>query len=123
VPILDLLQCRKDPGTIGIAMADYGNPDDPADAPAMHAYSPYHRVEHGTSYPAVLLDAGATDPSCPAWHSRKTAARLQEASASGRRVLLRVREGGGHNQMTVDKWVQRDVEELTFLADELGLPG
>jgi prolyl oligopeptidase len=123
VPILDVLQCRKDPGTIGIAMADYGNPDDPADAPALHAYSPYHRVEQGTSYPAVLLDAGATDPSCPAWHSRKTAARLQEASTSGRRVLLRVREGSGHNQMTVDKWVQRDVEELTFLADELGLQG
>jgi prolyl oligopeptidase len=121
VPILDLLQCRKDPGTIGIAMADYGNPDDPVDAPVLHAYSPYHQVKQGTPYPAVLLDAGATDPSCPAWHSRKTAARLQEATTSGNRVLLRVREGSGHNQMTSDKWFERDVEELVFLADELGL--
>jgi prolyl oligopeptidase len=121
VPILDLLQCRKDPGTIGIVMADYGNPDDPADAPVLHAYSPYHRVQKGTAYPAVLLDAGANDPSCPAWHSRKTAAALQEATTSGRRVLLRVREGGGHNQMTPQSFLDRDVEELVFLADELGL--
>jgi prolyl oligopeptidase len=121
VPILDLMQCRKDPGTIGIAMADYGNPDDPTDAPVMHTYSPYHRVRQGTAYPAVLLDAGANDPTCPAWHSRKTAAALQEASTSGQRVLLRVRQGGGHNQMTPQAWVDRDVEELTFLADELDL--
>jgi prolyl oligopeptidase len=121
VPILDLLQCRKDPGTIGIVMADYGNPDDPSDAPVLHAYSPYHRVEQGTAYPAVLLDAGANDPSCPAWHSRKTAAALQEATTSGRRVLLRVRQGGGHNQMTPQAFLDRDVEELVFLADELDL--
>lgn len=122
VPILDLLQCRKDPGTIGIAMADYGNPDDPADAPVMHAYSPYHRVRPGTAYPAVLLDAGAADANCPPWHSRKTAAALSEATTSGRRVLLRVRDGAGHNQMTSDKSLERDTDELTFLADELGLP-
>jgi len=122
VPILDLLQSRKDPGTLGIQLADYGNPDDPADAPVLHAYSPYHRVVDGTPYPAVLLDAGADDTSCPPWHSRKTAARLAAATTSGRRVLLRVREGAGHNQLTADKALERDVEEVTFLADELMTP-
>lgn len=123
VPILDLMQCRKDPGTIGIAMADYGNPDDPTDAPVLHAYSPYHRVRQGTAYPAVLVDAGAVDQNCPAWHSRKMTAALQEATTSGHRVLLRVRQGSGHNQMTPEAFLERDVEELVFVADELGLPG
>lgn len=119
VPVLDLLQLRKDPGTVGIALADYGNPDDPADAPVLHAYSPYHRVVDGTAYPAVLLDAGAEDTSCPPWHSRKTAARLMEATTSGHRVLLRVRQGVGHNRMTEQQSLERDVEELVFLLDEL----
>jgi prolyl oligopeptidase len=122
VPILDLLQSRKDPGTLGIQLADYGNPDDPDDAPVLHAYSPYHQVREATVYPAVLLDAGADDTSCPPWHSRKTAARLMDATTSGHRVLLRVREGTGHNQMTADKALVRDVDEVTFFADELGVP-
>lgn len=119
VPILDLMQCRKDPGTIGVVMADYGNPDDPADAPVMHSYSPYHNVPAATAFPAVLLDAGANDPSCPAWHSRKMTAALQAATTSDNRILLRVRHGSGHNQMTTQQAMERDVEELTFLTDEL----
>ena len=122
VPILDLLQSRKDPGTLSVQLADYGNPDDPDDAPVLHAYSPYHQVVAGTAYPAVLLDAGADDTSCPPWHSRKTAARLAEATSSGHRVLLRVREGAGHNQLTAHKALERDLEEVTFLVDELMAP-
>jgi prolyl oligopeptidase len=122
VPILDLLQSRKDPGTLGIQLADYGNPDDPDDAPVLHAYSPYHQVVEGTAYPAVLLDAGADDTSCPPWHSRKTAARLAGATTSGHRVLLRVMEGTGHNQLTADKALERDIDEVVFLADELMAP-
>lgn len=119
VPILDLLQCRKDPGTVGICMADYGNPDDPTHAPVMHAYSPYHRVREGVGYPALLCDAGAADVMCPPWHSRKMVAAVEAATASGRRTLLRVRAGAGHNQMTTDHAIARDIEELTFFCDEL----
>ncbi|NIJ35864.1 prolyl oligopeptidase [Sphingopyxis panaciterrae] len=122
VPILDLMQMRKDPATLGIAMADYGNPDDPADAPVMHAYSPYHNVRPGTAYPALLCDAGADDNLCPPWHSRKMVAAVEGASTSGRRVRLRVRHGAGHNQMTSELLIQRDIEELTFLYDELTRP-
>jgi prolyl oligopeptidase len=119
VPILDLMQIRKDPATLGIAMADYGNPEDPVDAPVMHAYSPYHNVKPGTAYPALLCDAGADDTVCPPWHSRKMVAAIEDASFSGRRTALRVRDGAGHNQMTSELLIQRDIEELTFFHDEL----
>jgi prolyl oligopeptidase len=119
VPVTDLMQIRKDPFTLAICMADYGNPDDPADAPHLHAISPYHQVREGTRYPALLVDAGAHDITCPPWHSRKFAAAIEAASASNHRTLLRVREGAGHNQMSTELAVERFVEELTFFCDEL----
>ncbi|MDO9370655.1 MAG: prolyl oligopeptidase family serine peptidase [Sphingopyxis sp.] len=119
VPILDLMQMRKDPATLGIALADYGNPEDPVDAPILHAYSPYHNVKPGTAYPALLCDAGASDPVCPPWHSRKMIAAVSEATTSGRPVRLRVRDGAGHNQMTSELLIERDIDELTFFYDQL----
>jgi prolyl oligopeptidase len=119
VPILDLMHCRKDPEIMPTLLLDYGNPDDPADAPGMHAWSPYHNVREGVRYPALFCDAGADDSACRPWHSRKMVAAVEAASASGYRTLLRVREGSGHNQMTTEKAIERDIEELTFFADEL----
>ncbi len=119
VPILDLIQCRKDAFTFSVVMIDYGNPNDPADAPVMHAYSPYHNVRPGVRYPALFCDAGAEDTATPPWHSRKMVAAVQEASSSGLRTLLRVREGAGHNVMTGALFIERDTEELTFFLDEL----
>ena len=120
VPMLDLLRLRKDATSLAVALGDWGNPDNPDDAPVLHAYSPYHQIRPGTAYPAILFDANANDETCPPWHSRKTAARIAEATTSGRRVLLRVRRDGGHNQMTPQHWIERDVDELVFLAEELG---
>ncbi|MFB9207614.1 prolyl oligopeptidase family serine peptidase [Nonomuraea spiralis] len=40
--------------------------------------------------------AGRRDARVPPWQPAKLAARLQAASASGRPVLLRVEEHGGH---------------------------
>lgn len=119
VPLLDLLRICKDPLTLNIARADYGDPGDPADAAVMHAYSPYHNVRPGISYPALLCDAAAHDVICPPWHSRKFVAAIGAATVSGHRVRLRVRKSAGHNQMTSELFIKRDIEELTFLIEEL----
>lgn len=121
VPILDLLRFKNDPMSFAIAVADYGNPDVPEDARALYACSPYHGVEAGVAYPAVLLDAGATDTSCPAWHARKMAARLQQGTSGRRPILLRVRGESGHNAMSEEQMQARLLEELVFLAHQTGL--
>jgi prolyl oligopeptidase len=121
VPLLDALGCRRDPHSVAIAIADYGNPDDPEHATWLLSWSPYQNLRDGVAYPAVLLDAGENDTACPPWHSRKFAARLREQSNSGRPVLLRVRAESGHSTMTEAQMAERDAEELAFLADELGL--
>lgn len=119
VPILDMVGFVRDPLPLNIVKADYGDPSIPEDAAVMRAYSPYHAIRAGVSYPALLCDTGANDVLCPPWHSRKMIAALSEASASGRRALIRVRGGTGHNAMTPQLFMERDIEELTFFCDEL----
>ena len=119
VPVCDLVNLARDPVPLNIVKADYGDPAIAEDAAAMRAYSPVHRVRAGTPYPALLCDAGAADTTCPPWQARKMVAAVEAANSSDRRIRLRVREGTGHNTMTRELFIERDVEELTFLWDEL----
>ena len=48
------------------------------------------------AYPAVLLRASLNDPRVDVWQATKMAGRLQAASTSGPRILLRVEEQRGH---------------------------
>ncbi|SEH13908.1 prolyl oligopeptidase [Sphingopyxis sp. YR583] len=121
VPVSDLMALGRDPVSLNIVKADYGDPDVPADVAAMRAYSPIQNIRAGVRYPALLCDAGAHDPITPPWHSRKMVAAIEAASVSGRRVRLRVRDGAGHNQMTAERFMQRDIDELIFFCDELGM--
>ena len=120
IPLLDTLNYHRDPRSYAISLADYGDPLQPDDAAFLRSWSPYHNLKQGTLYPAVLLDAGAEDASCPPWHCRKFAAFLQTQETKGP-VLLRVRKDTGHSSMTTEQMIERDAEELSFMARELGL--
>jgi prolyl oligopeptidase len=58
--------------------------------------STYHHISDHTAYPAVLLLQGLNDPRVDVWHSAKAAARFQQASSSGKPVLLRLDAQAGH---------------------------
>ncbi|MFB4263531.1 prolyl oligopeptidase family serine peptidase [Nonomuraea sp. GTA35] len=120
-PKLDLMRVARDPVGTAATLSEYGNPNDPADAPVLMAYSPYHHVRPGTPYPAILLDAGANDPRCPAWHSRKFAARAQAATTSPHPVLLRVWPGAGHGGTAWTTIVEQQAYWLAFVMRELDL--
>lgn len=119
-PITDLLARARDPFTMA-ATLDYGDPADPVMARIMRAWSPYQNVRDGAAYPAMLIDCGANDPRCPPWHGRKLAARMQQADAGGRPILLRVRAGAGHGAIGHDAQLAQSAEVLAFFADALGL--
>ena len=86
------------------------------------AYSPYHHVEEGTKYPAVLLLTGANDPRVDPYNSRKMTARLQAASTSGQPVLLRTSGNTGHGIGTpLDEVVEEVTDVDAFLMDQLGM--
>jgi len=89
---------------------------------ALYAYSPYHNVTDGTAYPSVLFLTGANDPRVDPMHSRKMTARLQEASSSGRPVLLRTSSKTGHGSGTpLTEQIDKSVHYHAFLLNELGL--
>ena len=121
VPITDVLGRVRDPISMA-ATLDYGDPRDPVMAQVLRAWSPYQNINDGVAYPAVLIDSGLNDPRCPPWHGRKFAARLQEATASGRPVFLRVRADAGHGAVGRDAQELQSAETLAFLAEQLALP-
>lgn len=63
---------------------------------AMYAISPYHRVQDGKAYPAMIITTGINDPRVEAWEPAKFAARLQAATVSGKPVILRIDYDAGH---------------------------
>ncbi len=116
VPLLDLMRHHRDPYVAEFAV-EYGDPGDPELGHVLLAYSPYHNVRDGERYPATLVVCGDSDIRCPAWHGRKFAARLQQATSSGRPVLFRVLTNAGHLST-----VERSMHEwLGFVMAELGM--
>jgi prolyl oligopeptidase len=122
VGIYDMLRVESTPNG-AFNVTEFGTVKDEAQFKALYAYSPYHRVRDGVAYPAVLLMTGANDPRVDPFHSRKMAARLQVASSSKAPVLLRTSANTGHGAGTpLDAKIEEQVDQYSFLFDQLGIP-
>lgn len=120
-PLLDLVAGMRDPYLDFVIRKAWGDPDDPVDVRRMIGRSPYELVRPG-AFPAVYVQAGATDPRCRPWHARKFVARLQAAQEGDAPILLHVFEDAGHGAATSPEVVvAQDVEWLGFLVQQLGL--
>lgn len=119
VGIYDMLRNELTPnGSFNIP--EYGTVKDKTQFEALYAYSPYHRVKAGTTYPAVLFMTGANDPRVDPMHSRKMTARLQAATASGNPILLRTSSTTGHGVGTpLAERIEEDAHEFAFLLHVL----
>ena len=121
VPLLDMVRYHRF-RMARLWISEYGSAENPDDFQWLHAYSPYHRVRDGESYPATLIYTGASDSRVDPLHARKMAARLQAANASKHPIVLRVETGAGHGRgkplsKTVEEWT--DIWSFTF--DQLGV--
>ncbi|HTM85014.1 MAG TPA: prolyl oligopeptidase family serine peptidase, partial [Mycobacterium sp.] len=74
-------------------VAEYGNPDDPADWEFIAKYSPYHNISSDVDYPALLMTTSTRDDRVHPGHARKMTAALQDA---GHRVNYYENIEGGH---------------------------
>ncbi len=63
---------------------------------ALYEMSPYHHVQSGVAYPAVMLTAGMNDKRVVAWQPAKFATRLQASIVSSRPILLSLDFDSGH---------------------------
>ena len=125
VPLLDMLRYHR----FSIAelwIPEYGSADDAEGFAWLRAYSPYHHVREGVTYPAVMFSTAASDTRVDPLHARKMTARMQAAAArgSGRPVLLRLETKAGHGAgKPLGKVIDQLVDEWSFLFAELGVPG
>ncbi len=75
-------------------VAEYGDPDVPADWAFLSKYSPYQQLKPGVKYPAVFFYSSTKDDRVHPGHARKMAARLDEY---GNRFYFHEYLEGGHS--------------------------
>jgi prolyl oligopeptidase len=119
VPLLDMVRYER----FRIAELwnrEYGSAADPAAFQWLLAYSPYHNVREGATYPPLLLLTGEDDARVDPSHAYKFAALLQ-ATHPESLTLLRVEERAGHGQgKPVTKLVPEEADIWAFLLHHLG---
>lgn len=119
VPLLDMVRYHLF-GSGKTWIAEYGSPEDPADFAALYAYSPYHHVKKGASYPALLMMAADSDDRVDPMHARKFTAAIQWATDGSRPALFRVEEHAGHGGGDmVKKRVASSADIVAFLLAQL----
>ena len=74
-------------------VAEYGDPDDPADWVFISEYSPYQNISADRQYPALLMTTSTRDDRVHPGHARKMTAALE---AAGHDVLYYENVEGGH---------------------------
>lgn len=82
---------------------EFGTVKDSIECMALYEMDAFQHVKEGTKYPAVICVGGMNDPRVIAWQPGKFAAALQDATSSGKPILLEVNYDNGH--FTEDKSV------------------
>jgi prolyl oligopeptidase len=99
---------------------DYGSADNPEEFKALLAYSPYHNIKKGVSYPATLVTTADTDDRVVPGHSFKFAAMLQYAQAGPAPVLIRIETRAGHGAgKPTAKLIEEAADQWAFLVKNL----
>jgi prolyl oligopeptidase len=92
VPLLDMQRYHK--LLAGASwVAEYGNPDKPAEWEFIRTFSPYHNLTKDAKYPRILFTTSTRDDRVHPGHARKMAARMKEM---GHDVLYYENIEGGH---------------------------
>jgi len=122
-PLLDMVRYER--FLLGRLWAEeYGSASVAEELAWLLAYSPYHRVIEEVEYPAVLFTVFESDSRVDPNHARKMCAALQHATSADptkHPVLIRRETEVGHAARSVSRSVALAVDELGFLANEVGL--
>jgi len=93
VPLLDMRRYTKI-GAGASWIAEYGDPDKPADWAYMKTWSPYQNLKKGVKYPRVFFYTSTADDRVGPAHARKMAAKME---AMGDPVYFYENTEGGHS--------------------------
>jgi prolyl oligopeptidase len=121
VGVMDML--RFDRWTAGrYWVDDYGYPSKEADWKVLRAYSPYHNIQPGKTYPAILATTADTDDRVVPGHTFKYTAALQAADIGPKPHLVRIETRAGHGSgKPTDKVIEETSDLYAFAAKWIGL--
>jgi prolyl oligopeptidase len=115
-PLTDMLRYhRLSAGASWIG--EYGDPDVPADAAFIGAYSGYQNLKPGVAYPEAYITTNTRDDRVHPGHARKFAAKLE---ALGVPYLYYEQTFGGHaNDADPELNARRWARHYVYLAEKL----
>ena len=121
VGVMDML--RFDKFTAGKLWVDeYGSVAREADFRNLFNYSPYHNIQSGKAYPAILATTADTDDRVVPGHSFKYVAALQAADIGSKPHLVRIETRAGHGAgKPTDKIIEETADMWAFAAKWTGL--
>lgn len=121
VGVMDMLRFEK--FTIGKLWADeYGSPSKEADFRNLFKYSPYHNIQQGKVYPAILATTADMDNKVIPAHTFKYVAALQAADIGNKPHIIRIETRAGHGGgKPLDKAIAEIADMWAFAAYWTGL--
>ena len=116
VPLLDMLRYHK--LLAGASwVAEYGDPDIPAERAFLETISPYQRLTAGKAYPEPFFVTSTKDDRVHPGHARKMAAKMQSL---GLPFLYYENIDGGHSaSANLREAARRSALEFTYLTRKL----
>ena len=119
VGIYDMLHVELSPNGAFNA-TEYGTVKELDQFKALFAYSPYHNVRSGLTYPAAIFLTGDNDPRVDPANSRKMVARLQTGGKSKGPILLRTTSKAGHGfGSSLSESISQYTDAFSFLFNQL----
>ena len=116
VPLLDMLRYHK--LLAGASwMAEYGDPDNPAERPFLERISPYHNLRADTAYPEIFFLTSTKDDRVHPGHARKMAAKM--ASMDLPFLYYENIDGGHAAAANLEERARRNALEFTYLFQKL----
>ncbi len=105
-----------------VNIPEYGTVKDSTECKALYEMDGMQHVVPGTKYPALICICGWNDPRVVPWEPGKFAAAVQNASASGKPIILKVNYDNGH--FTEDKKVTfaNFADQFAFVMWQCGHP-
>lgn len=121
VGVMDMLRFNKFAGG-QLWVGEFGDPSREADFRNLFAYSPYHNIHSGKTYPAVLATTADADDRVVPAHTFKYVAALQAADIGDKPHLVRIDTRAGHGAgKPTDKIIEETADMWAFAAYWTGL--
>lgn len=105
-----------------VNIPEFGTVKDESECKALYEMDGMQHVKTGVKYPAVMCVAGWNDPRVIAWQPGKFAAAVQNASTSGKPVLMKVNYDNGHFTEDKDVTFANFADQFAFALWQCGHP-